>query len=87
MKRTAGINLFISIVLGGMVGEMLSLCISSYSTLGRVYYGFLAIMVTIAETINIICGPDKKTKTKKEDVEDKKEDVDEVFLLEDKEKE
>lgn len=64
MKRSYGVNCFISAILGGAVGTWMYLAVSQSS----IFYGVLAILAVIALVLNCICGADRKgnSKTDKE---------------------
>ena len=63
MKRSFGIHLFITTVLGGAVGSWMILAITTQS----ISYGELAMLAIIATVLNIICGDDKKSNSKQDE--------------------
>ncbi|MCI8412021.1 MAG: hypothetical protein HFJ40_06300 [Clostridia bacterium] len=66
MKRTVGINIIISSVLGGAVGSFTQLAVSQSST----WYAILAIATTIGCVLNILCGSDTSKEKNNEDEEE-----------------
>ena len=66
MKRTLGINIIISSVLGGAVGSFVKLAVSQSS----LWYAIFAIFATIGCVLNILCGPDTSKEKNNEDKEE-----------------
>lgn len=60
MKRSYGVQRFISVILGAAVGSWIYLAITQLSFL----YGVLAILAVIASVLNIIYGIDENDKSK-----------------------